>query len=135
MGIPGVGRLERDRASRQRERVERILIDLGIGLERVDRIDRQNGVEHRFEPRPLDQRFEHAWRAVGEDGGLESRLAQRAEDRGNLRERLEAEIKLHQPLVQGRAVKLEAFKREIERLAGHLPKIGVTVPEVRSHVY
>ena len=52
-----------------------------------------------------------------------------AEDRGNLRERLEAEIELHQPLVQGGACEIEAFEGEIERLAGHLPEIGVTVLE------
>ena len=118
-----------DRAGRQSKRIERVLIDRGVGLERANRVDRENSVEHRLEPRPPDQRLEHRRRAVGEDGGLESRLAQRAEDRGNLRERLEAEVKLHQPLAQSWARETEAFEGEVERLACHLPEIGVAVLE------
>ena len=69
-----------------------------MGLVDADRVDRQNRVEPIGKPRALDKRSQHRRRAVGEDGGPKSRLAQRAEDRWNLGERVEAEIELHQPV-------------------------------------
>ena len=51
------------------------------------------------------------------------------EDGGNLRERLEAEIEVHQALPQGRRLKAEALEGEIERIAGDLPEVGVAVLE------
>ena len=98
MRVPGVGGLERNRARREMERIERVLIDVGVGLEGADGVDREDGVEHRLEPGALDQRLEHHGRAVGENGGFEPGLAQAREHGGNLGERLEAEIEVHQAL-------------------------------------
>ncbi len=53
----------------------------------------------------------------------------RGEHRGNLGERLEAEIEVHQPLAQRGRLKAQAFQGEIERVAGHLPEVGVAVLE------
>ena len=105
------------------------MIALGVGLEHADRVDRENGVERGFEPGALDKRFEHPGRAVGEDGGSEPGLAQGRKDRGNFGKRLEAEIELHQALAQGGRLEIEAFEGEIERVARHLPEVGVAVLE------
>ena len=125
MSVPAVGRLEGDRLRRQAERIQRQLIGFRVSLEDLDRVDRQDGVEQRAQARAVNERIEHRRRSVGQNGGLESALPQNCEDFRNFRERLEAEIELHQPRAQPRRLEFEAVEREVERVAGDPPEIGI----------
>ena len=77
MGVPGVGRLERDRLRRQVERIEREPIDSWMGLEHADRVGRQDDVELARKPRALNERLEPRRRC-----GPESARPQRPQDLG-----------------------------------------------------
>jgi hypothetical protein len=44
---------------------------------------------------------------------------------GNFRKGVESQVQAHQPVAQPGRVQAERPQREIERLAGHLPEIGM----------
>ena len=96
MRVPSVGGLEGDRARRQTQRIERVLVDLRMGLEDADRVGRQKGVEQVF---PTLERLTSAPSISGEPlermAVLKPRSRRELEDRGNPAKRLEAEIELH----------------------------------------
>src|SRR5215813_10720107 len=50
ISVPGIGRLERDRAGRDREALDGELIDLGVRFVDADQLDRQHSVEELDDP-------------------------------------------------------------------------------------
>src|SRR5260370_13976031 len=69
ISVPGIGRLERDRAGRGREAIDGELIDLGVRLVDAHQLYRQNSVEELSDPGLLHHCVEHLRRAVRQDRG------------------------------------------------------------------
>jgi hypothetical protein len=126
VGVPGVGRLEGDLRGLQAEAVERVLIDPWIGLEDAHGVDRKHRVEQRAQASARDRLLQHAWRTVGKNRGRKARPTQGAEHAGNFGEWRQGAIEAHQAVAQSRRGYAETVEREIQRVAGDLPEVGVT---------
>src|SRR5215472_11887446 len=64
ISVPRIGRLEGNRAGRDREAIDGELIDLGVRLVDADQLHRQDSVEELGDPGLLHHRVEHRRRAV-----------------------------------------------------------------------
>ena len=110
------------------EPFQRVLIDVGMGLEGAEGVDRQHRVEHRLEPErltnpssimgePLERMAVLNPARAGPPARREPRGTARGRDRGPSAARAT------------RASRERGFRGQIERVAGDLPEVGVAFLE------
>ena len=93
----------------------------------ADLLDRQHAIEKPADPGAIDRRAQHRRRAVRQDRGGESHRLEPAQHLRYFRESSERQIQVHQPVAQRVVGEIQRLQRIIERIAGHLPEIGVPV--------
>src|SRR5438309_7608346 len=122
-GVPGIGRLERDRARLEPQALYRKLIDPRVRLVNPDFLNREHGVQQVSELGALHGGFQHVRGAVGKYCSPHPGPPQPRQRVTHLRKGAEREVKVQQPLPQPAARDLQRVERKVEGLAGHLPEV------------
>jgi hypothetical protein len=100
IGVPAVRRHEGDGIGRNAEVVDRELVDSPGRLEGAYLLHRQHGIEQAVEPRGADGGREHGWRAIRQDGGLQSGRPHLRQHLGHVGKGREREVEFEQAAAQ-----------------------------------
>jgi hypothetical protein len=123
--VPSIRADEADPRRRHAQVLDRQLIDARMRFENADGFDREYPLELCGKIRRLDRRLQHGRRAVREDGGLESRAADRSQHGRHFRIGAQFPVGLKKPLAQRRIRDGVALAGIVERLRRQLPEIGM----------